>query len=187
VESELLEGIKGYEGKYQISNYGRVWSVKRQIYLKPKTTRDGYYAVCLVAKNGKLKHERIHRLVALMFCPKEKDKIVVNHLDGNKKNNYYKNLEWCTVKENTIHAYKNDLGNFKENLKMATQKARNKVSHTIIVYQNGVFIGKFVGKEKCAEFLNISPKTIYNYIHGKCSNRKGYSFVKAGGDVRCNH
>ena len=64
----------------------------------------GYLQVAL-QKHKKRKDEKIHRLVAEAFIPNPENKPQVNHLDGNKLNNYYKNLEWCTNGENQIHSY----------------------------------------------------------------------------------
>lgn len=60
----------------------------------------------LYDNNGIRKRVPIHRLVATHFIKKEKNKNEVNHIDGNKENNSVTNLEWCTRRENMIHAYK---------------------------------------------------------------------------------
>ena len=56
--------------------------------------------------DGKRKGFSVHTLVARAFCDGYKKGLIVNHIDGNKLNNYYKNLEWVTYKENSIHATK---------------------------------------------------------------------------------
>lgn len=101
---EVWKDIKGYEGLYQISNFGRVFSVKRKLYLKPRhNTGSTYQYVILYNKNG-YKNFRVHHLVASHFIPKPKNKDYVNHLDGNKENNSMYNLEWCTTQENIGHS-----------------------------------------------------------------------------------
>lgn len=97
---EIWRDCKGYEGKYQVSNLGRIWSVKNQKYLTPNIHTKGYLKVTMVAKNGKVKQEYIHRLVALSFIDNPDNLPQVNHKDENKLNNCVDNLEWCTCKEN---------------------------------------------------------------------------------------
>jgi hypothetical protein len=101
---ETWKDCKGYEGKYQVSNLGRVWSVGRQQYLKGSVDKDGYLKVQLTAKNGKRKLEFIHRIVALTFIPNPTGMPVVNHKDENKQNNCVDNLEWCTTLYNNIYS-----------------------------------------------------------------------------------
>lgn len=93
-------------GRYQVSNLGRVKSlIGHKKILKPEL-RTGYYSVNL-CKDSKCKHVRIHRLVAEAFIPNIKHLPVVNHKDGNKVNNNVDNLEWC---DNTYNSqYPKDL------------------------------------------------------------------------------
>ena len=107
---EIWKPIKGYEGLYEVSNLGRVKSLKRwhhprENILKNWFTTDGYCATTL-SKNSKYKHIRTHRIVAQTFIPKEMNKEEVNHKDGNKLNNCVDNLEWVSSSENQKHAYK---------------------------------------------------------------------------------
>lgn len=100
---ESFKDINGFDGDYQISNLGRVKSLKKtkSIILKPGLNKPGYKFVILT-KHGVQTNHMIHRLVALHFLP-HSDKTVVNHLDENKLNNCVDNLEWCTHKENLHH------------------------------------------------------------------------------------
>ena len=84
--NEIWKDIKNYEGLYQISNLGRIKRVDKNKILKYAIVYNGYYRVCL-CKNGKAKDFRVHRLVAETFIPNDKDLEIVNHKDGNKKNN----------------------------------------------------------------------------------------------------
>lgn len=104
MNNEIWRDCKGYEGRYQVSNMGRVWSVKAQKYLTPQTTNTGYLEVMLKAINGKYKHELIHRLVALAFLDNPNGFPQVNHKDENKANNCLENLEWCSCKYNTVYS-----------------------------------------------------------------------------------
>ena len=101
---EIWKDCKGYEGLYQVSNLGRIWSIKGQRYLKGCEDKDGYLRINLKAKNGKAKTERVHRLVAIAFIPNPLGLPVVNHKDENKQNNAVDNLEWCSVRYNNIYS-----------------------------------------------------------------------------------
>lgn len=90
--------IIGFEGEYAISEYGEVWSYKTNRYLKPCFDKDGYKKVTL-SKQGVEKQYFVHRLVATMYVKNLDNKETVDHIDGNKTNNYYLNLRWATHKE----------------------------------------------------------------------------------------
>ena len=114
---EIWKDVAGYEGKYQVSNFGNVRSINRTITnisvlgntkkcklsgknLKPRTSKSpglktGYYRVSLCGKNY-----CIHKLVAEAFIPNTKNKPQVDHIDCDVSNNCVKNLRWVTQKEN---------------------------------------------------------------------------------------
>lgn len=117
---EKWKNVKGYEGKYQVSNMGRVRSVTRKLphkrlgswvrkgVLLKQETMKGYLYTDTNHQGLKKKHA-IHRLVALAFIPNIEEKPFVNHKDADKKNNRKENLEWVTAKENSKHAQGLDL------------------------------------------------------------------------------
>jgi len=102
VEMEEWREIEGYPG-YMISNHGRVWSCKLKRVLESPISKDGYYRIGLW-RNQVCKKFFVHRLVANAFIPNPDNKPVINHLDGNKLNNLYTNLDWDTVAGNNRHS-----------------------------------------------------------------------------------
>lgn len=109
---EKWKDIKGFEGFYQISNLGRVKSLRggrgstnqHEKIRATSLTKDGYVKVRLMYQ-GKDKTMRVHRLVAEAFLPKPELKDTINHIDGNKQNNAVSNLEWADRTEQMEHAY----------------------------------------------------------------------------------
>ena len=99
---KIFEEIKGYEGLYQVSAWGEVRSIKRNIFLRQHADKDGYLKV-LLSKHGKSKNFFVHRLVAEAFIPNPDNLPCVNHKDEDKTNNAFRNLEWCTVQYNTTY------------------------------------------------------------------------------------
>lgn len=83
-----------------INQYGKV--------LKPAIDKDGYETVGLYGEDGH-KYKRVSRLMAENWIPNPLNLPVVNHIDGNKRNNHVLNLEWCTQQQNIIHAHKTGL------------------------------------------------------------------------------
>ena len=100
---EIYRDVLGYEGRYQVTSWGRVYSVEKERFLIPQENEKGYLRVSLTEENGRRKHKKVHRLVATAFIPNPENKPQVNHKDGNKSNNSFTNLEWVTDEENKIH------------------------------------------------------------------------------------
>jgi hypothetical protein len=100
--------VTGYEGMYEVSNHARVRSLDRNgrkgRILKQTIFNTGYYHVSLSIGNVR-PNKRVHRLMMLAFAPNPENLPHINHIDGNKLNNAMDNLEWCTPKHNTRHAF----------------------------------------------------------------------------------
>lgn len=99
---EEWRDIPEYEGRYQVSNLGKVKNVESNYILKPIDSH-GYKYVHFCHKGNKRKNKAIHRLVAMVFLPNPRNLPEVNHKDGDKSNNNVSNLEWCSHKQNNIH------------------------------------------------------------------------------------
>ena len=96
---EIWKDIEGYEGLYQVSNLGRVKSLKVSK-IKSERIRKSYqqssgYISIVLCKNGKVTNHKIHRLVANAFIDNPDNLPEVNHMDEDKTNNCVDNLEWC--------------------------------------------------------------------------------------------
>lgn len=156
---EIFKDIKGYPG-YQISNMGRVWSKKRQIYLKTEKITNGYFQVCLYAINGKSKRELVHRLVALAFIPNLNNYPCVNHKDENKENNNASNLEWCDRSYNINYGSRNE-------------KAGKKIKKPIKCIETGIIYNSGV---EAAKALGTTPDIISKVLHNKsrCKTANGF-------------
>lgn len=141
--------IKGYEGIYSISDTGSVYNLKRKKFLK--TTKSDRYIVVSLNKNGLRKRYYVHRLVAEAFCDNPLGKPYVNHIDHNRENNNYSNLEWVTAKENVLHhvasVFYNKANPSKESIEKTRARLRKKVLclNSNIIYES---IGDFAVARK---------------------------------------
>lgn len=101
---EIWKPVKGFEEKYYISTKGRLKNIKTNHILKMTNKKGDYFRIVLTS-GDKVKHTRIHTLVAEAFIPNPENKPQVNHIDCNKQNNCIENLEWVTGKENREKYY----------------------------------------------------------------------------------
>lgn len=111
--AEIWKDVAGYEGLYQISNLGRVASFRARGGSRPRNPNGAYllnpgpdawgYARINASINNETQILKVHRLVALAFIPNPGSKPEVNHVDRNKLNNRFDNLEWATGPENMAH------------------------------------------------------------------------------------
>lgn len=102
---EIWKDIVGYEGCYQVSNFGRIkslLSLGRII----KLQNGAHYKQVSLYFNKLQKTWLVHRLVGIMFIPTKSIQLTINHIDENKFNNILTNLEWLTIKQNVQHSIK---------------------------------------------------------------------------------
>lgn len=106
--NERWQYIKGYNQKYAISDYGRVKSYKHKtITLLKQSLNSKGYPIVELWRNGNRKHCLVHRLVALAFVQNSNPEVntVIDHIDNNKKNPFYSNLQWVTQSDNIKKSY----------------------------------------------------------------------------------
>lgn len=133
---EIWKPIKEYE-EYEISNKGRVRSIKNKIYKKQSPNERGYKRVFFYI-NGKNNTKYVHRLVAQAFIPNIENKRTVNHIDGNKANNCVTNLEWATDLEQRIHAIKIGLVKTGKESPMYNRKVSEETKEKMRISQNKI-------------------------------------------------
>ena len=102
---EIWLPIKGYEGLYEVSNYGRIRSLnykkRGEVRILRTTAMKGYYIKVGLRKGDKIRYFRVHRLVAIAFLPEpQSGQTQVEHIDCDKRNNKVSNLRWTHPKGN---------------------------------------------------------------------------------------
>ena len=163
---ERITDVKCFEGRFMITDFGRLFSIngrwKGIRLLKPNIgKKEGYYIANLRMK-PKNKHIRIHQLVGEHFVDNPNNKPQLNHKDGNKLNNHYSNLEWCTIAENIKHAVRTGLMNFKgENHHNA--KLTEKQVYEIHAMRKEGFIMRLIGEK-----YGINRRHIGDILYGVC-------------------
>lgn len=111
---------------YFVNKKGEIKSTKQNKVKILKQNISNGYLIVGISRNNKSEKKRVHRLVARAFVKNKLKKDFVNHIDGNKTNNNYDNLEWCTSKENTAHGIKIGVINLiGENNKMSKLKSKD--------------------------------------------------------------
>lgn len=167
-KTEIWKDIKGFEGRYQVSNLGRVrgldrWSLgDKPQFIKGKILKDslntyrGYYRVSLSDGHRRYTHYEVHRLVALHFVKGYKPGLVVNHKNEIKTDNRAENLEWCTQGYNLAYS---DVVGYKR--------------RTVYKYD---LDGNFIAKYKClADAEKEMGLSLGRLVHALYESKIGYS------------
>jgi len=182
---EIWKDIDGFEGRYQISDRGRVKRLERyvliqhptkpyyrhlqELILTPNNDKDGYEIITLNA-DGKEKNMKIHRLVGIAFIDNPNHFDQINHKDGNKHNNNVSNLEWCDCRYNQVHAWETGL---RETLKFAQiEKEENKI---INIFDSLNDIRK--------SYEDIDFSTIIKVCRGKRNFHHGFRWAYADSNM----
>lgn len=179
--TEIWKDIEGYDGKYQVSNLGRVCSVDfdvtdifkgkertRHIHgriLKQIALPKGYMVVCLTS----YPNISVHRAVAKAFVPGYFEGAQVNHKDENKQNNRWDNLEWVTREENTHYG---------TCINRMTSTSRERRGVPVEQYDdNGNIIATYQSMSQAANALGVDKKAIQEALKRQI-HCKGYLFKR---------
>lgn len=170
VTSRIVKDVYDY---YQISNFGRVYHNYLKIIMKPGLSTSGYLFIVMRTRKGS-KIIQLHRLVLIAFndiCDREK--YDVNHINGNKQQNYLYNLEWATRSDNILHAYNTGLHPLGENntLSKITEETAKNICE--LLQSN-----KYTNKE-IAEMTNSTISIVSDIKKGKNWRyvSKNYNFI----------
>lgn len=155
---------------YSVNENSNIRNDATSFVLKPKEKKNGYYEYCLYDEKHQKHYVLAHRLVAEAFLSNPNKYKVVNHIDGNKHNNSVMNLEWCSYKENAIHAWQNGLNSSK------------KVDRAVRQYDlNGNFLKEY---KNCVEAVRATGiKHVHCAAVGKRKTAGGYTWKFINADI----
>ena len=165
---EIFSPINGYESKYLISNFGRVYSVNNKCFLKTQIDKYGYCRIELY--NGSRKSKKkffIHQLVAQAFIPNYDKLETVDHIDGNKLNNKVDNLQWMSREDNS-------------------SKGQDDIKRPVINLTTGEI---FESIRAAAKAYNTNRNNISNVVRGKQKTacKCQWQYIDQGGDNNDSH
>lgn len=184
---EIWRSVDGYEGLYEVSNFGHVRSLFRyKRILKPMISSTGYQRVDLF-KNKQRKQFSVHRLVATAFVNNDDNKPFVNHKDENKLNNRADNLEWVTHQENCLY------GTAIQRRMLHTDYSKRRINNAnqikacskpILQFtKDGQFIKAWKSATECEKETGISKSGIRKVVNGQRNSIYGFVFKERRDDL----
>lgn len=167
---EVWKAIKEYEGFYEISSFGRVrgidrlvrykktgFRLKKGVIMKTGINKYGYERLGLRKNGSPSKQFTVHKLVATAFCENKNNYKEVNHIDGNKLNNHYTNLEWCSSSYNKKHAFMLGL----QKPRAGIDSNLSKLSNEEVVFIYKAIHSKLYTAKELSEIFNVLSVQIY--------------------------
>ena len=165
-----MQTVEGYSN-YIITINGDIYN-KHGRQMKSRVNKYGYKLINLVNDAGIRKAVAVHRLVALTYLNKIVSKPIVNHINGDKQDNRVSNLEWCTYRENTLHAQ--SIGKMpKATVKVATRYEPGKP----VQCSNGKVYKSLQAAVEAGDAT--SARGIYSVIKGEQKTHNGYGWSRA--------
>lgn len=179
--NEIWKDIEGYEGYYQVSNFGRVKSLERvcrhplggtrkvnEKIMKFDVNKKWGYLRVQLSKHGIDNKYLVHRLVAQAFIDNPNNYEVVNHKDQNPSNNHSQNLEWCTIQYNNTYG----------------DKIKKMCKQVVQLDKQGKIIKKFPSITQASIETNIAQCNITSCLSGNQKTAGGY-YWKKGSEIIC--
>lgn len=167
---ENFKDIKGFEGLYQVSDFGKVYSFvsKREI----GQSKDSYgYMVVALYKQRKRKTFKIHRLVADAFIDNPNQYTQVNHIDEDKCNNTVSNLEWCNSHYNANYGNRNEIIS-------NSQKNRKDHSKEVLQYdENMCLLNEYPSAHEAERCTGVYRTNISACCRGNSKYPKAGGFI----------
>lgn len=158
-----MKPIPGFEESYLACDTGKIYSIKRDIFLKHQYDRTGYHRVKFLI-NGKEKWFLVHRLILITYKGLDLNRKFVNHMDGDKNNNNLSNLEWVTASENKKHAFRTGLTSFKDG---KSPSCKLTIAQVITIKKELIKNSHYRNIVKLANKYGVTNSSIYNIKLGK--------------------
>lgn len=176
--------VPSFEGLYKISEYGDLkslprwrktgtggyWSKERIIRERPD--KKGYIILQLTYSDGSVSNVKRGRMMAKIWHPNPNNLPFVNHVDGVKWNDHYSNLEWCTPRENELHAYRTGLKKAAYLGKFG--KDHNQSIPVLAIRETAIL--EFESKTACGIYFGVTVQNVYRAIkyNQLCKGHKLY-------------
>lgn len=183
MEKEQFQWIKGFEGIYKVSSFGRVISVERkdrfnrQVGGELKQAQVKGYCFVTLFKDGKGIQRYVHRLVAEAFLPNPENKPCVDHIDTDKSNNHASNLRWATYKENMNNTLTREWMTDNPIDKNKKRGINNPFSVRVAMYDmNMKFICTFDSLSAAARGIGVNDSSVRKVCIGERQHTHGWVF-----------
>ena len=166
----IWKDIPGFQGKYSVNNLGEVRSniaYGGRGKLLGQHIRNGYYELNMYDCNNNRNSHRVHRLVVEAFIGPIPDGMQVNHINGNKRDNRFENLEIVSQSENALHAYRIGL----------SSPSDNGLKKHVSVLKDGKIMASYKSIREMSREMNLDRRSVQRTLDGTVKQYKGYTFA----------